>query len=899
LTVSFPGAGFFRASEDQVTVPVFMPVVLEPDVPSRALVGVPAGIGASVRDLLDNPVTEGRVSIDLDAKQLASGGLDGQGAATLAVSLQQQGDTQLTIHYESDNHYLPQSASVSLPVFLTTKLTLDTPDAANVGNQFELTGTLTDSEERPLPNRQVKLYEEGVFFKEIRTGESGTFSVEMTPETFGARQISAQFDEQDFFESTSTSQSLPVFIDTIITVTLAGTADAGTPTELTIEVSDETGSPLPTGLVELSGTGVLPTTLPVSNGMAQGSVVFDQGGTLRLEATLQPVDFYLAALDSQDVRVDMPTRIIMDPLPIPGIYESFDVSGRLVDLFDRGVAGQEIVFGLSGLDQRPRSVTSDEGHFTSGFNLKQPGDSALTISFPRNGIYKTSSAEAILTVLPVVLRLSPPAHLTRGQDNEVSGQVFRGEEPLADETIELSLDGQPFRSGTSDAFGKFRINVSPVPLASLSLHQLTADISRVKLSESWQVPVKSATSLVVTAPPTAHNGNRVKLTAVLLDDQGDPMTNETITLNGQLAGRTDELGGLAFEHIVPDDTLPEGRDEIKYQIELGYSGSDRYLPAEAPVSLEITPPPPILLIGLLSAAGLALVSGPSTAYLVARHRRRSRLRWPSQVADSYDLDQLVNQADTPITGMASKMPTTVVITANGQEIGEEIRLVTGDILSLDVAVKESDGDGEHDGPSLVAPIFFQQGDEAATVTQGKEGRIHLEVSFPDKGRQMLRAIFPGSIEYLPSMAQVQVTVQAPIELRVTSRDMATAPDGRSICPMGESVTLSLDLRDSKGETVTGAVTMRVDGDEVASLDVTGPETPFDLRGAGYGNHRLEATFQGDDLHLPASGTLSFVVPMPTTVSIGTPPTKRPATPVDGEEVMVWRHDESLPCTISV
>ncbi|MCH7605136.1 Ig-like domain repeat protein, partial [Patescibacteria group bacterium] len=455
----------------------------------------------------------------------------------------------------------------------------------------------------------------------------------------------------------------------------------------------------------------------------------------------------------------------------------------------------------------------------------------------------------------------------------------------------------------SDASGEFRINVAPGPLASLGPHQLTADISRVQLSESWDIPVKAATSLLVSAPPSAHNGSRVDLAAVLLDDQEIPLKNEAVTLNGQLAGRTDEAGELVVEHTVPEDALPEGQDEIQYVVALGYAGSDLYLPAESPVSLEITPPPPILLIGLLSAAGLAVVGGPSTAYLVARHRRRSMLRWPSEVADSFQLDQLINQTEPVSTGTGDpgsplpKMPTKVVVTANSQEIGEEILLVTGDVLSLDVVVREEEGDPK--SPSLVAPIFFQQGDQPATVTQGKEGRIHLDVSFPDKGRQILRAIFPGSKEYLPSMAQVQVKVQAPTELQVRSRNLASAPDGRAICPMGESLRLILELRDAKGENVTGPVAIRVDGEEVSGLDVTGAETPFDLRGAGYGTHSMEAEFRGDDLHLPSSGVLNFVVPTPTSITVGTPASRHPATPVDGEAVLVWRHDEGLPCTISV
>ena len=894
LYASFPGAGFFRPSEDEITVPVFMPVVLDPVVPDRATVGVPAEIGVSVRDLLQDPVGSGGISAELDSKQLASGQVNRQGGVLLAVPLEQQGDTQLTLQYEPAEHYLPQSASVSLPVFLGTKLTLDTPESAKVGDLLQLSGTLLDAKDRPIPAREVKLYESDVFLTEIVTGDTGTFSTEMTPQTFGLRQISARFAEQDFFESASTSLSIPVFVDILVTVTLADMADAGTPTELVVRVSDESGGAVPAGLVEISGAGVQPVTFAVADGVAQGKVILDQGGPVRLVASLQPVDFYLAGQTSQQVQVDMPTRIIMDRLPEPGVYESFDVSGRLVDFFGRGLPGQRIVFGLPNGSPGPKVATAEDGRFTVPLNFKSPGESSLDIRFPRNGVFKESSAEAIVTVLPVILRLAPPSHLTRGQENEVAGRISRGEEPLAGETVELSLDGRSFRSGQSDALGEFRINVVPGPLTSLAPHQLTAVISRVQLSESWDIPVKAATSLRATAPPSAHNGSRVDLASVLMDDQNNPLTGETLTLNGQLAGRTDEVGELVVEHTVPEDALPEGWDEIQYTLALGYSGTDFYLPAEASVSLEITPPPPILLIGLLSAAGLALVGGPSTAYLVARHRRRSMLRWPSEVADSYDIDQLLNQSGS---AFGSKLPTTVFVTANGQVIAEEIRLVTGDVLSLDVAVREDEGQPEN--PSLVAPVFFQQGDQPATVTQGKEGRIHLEVSFPDKGRQMLRAIFPGSKEYLPSIAQVQVAVQAPTELRVRCRDMPSAPDGRAICPMGESLGLLLELRDAKGETVTGQVAIRVDGDEVPGLDVTGAETPFDLRGAGYGTHRLEAEFRGDDLHLPSGGDLSFVVPTPTTVTIGTPPTRRPAAPVDGEEVLVWRRDESLPCTLSV
>lgn len=250
-------------------------------------------------------------------------------------------------------------------------------------------------------------------------------------------------------------------------MTLADTSDAGSPTELVIQVSDETGAALPSGLVEVSGTGVLPKTLTVTNGMAQGTVVFDQGGILRLEASLQPTDFYLAGQASQDVQVEMPTRIIMDPLPVPGVYESFDVSGRLVDFFGQGLPGQEIGFGSPDPSQDTQVATSQGGRFTAEFILKQPGESSLNVRFSRNGDFKESSAEALLTVLSVMLRLPPPSHLTRGKDNEVAGRVFRGEEPLPGEIVELSLDGRSFQSGMSDASGEFKINVPPPRPAGL------------------------------------------------------------------------------------------------------------------------------------------------------------------------------------------------------------------------------------------------------------------------------------------------------------------------------------------------------------------------------------------------------------------------------------------------
>ena len=229
----------------------------------------------------------------------------------------------------------------------------------------------------------------------------------------------------------------------------------------------------------------------------------------------------------------------------------------------------------------------------------------------------------------------------------------------------------------------------------------------------------------------------------------------------------------------------------------------------------------------------------------------------------------------------------------GRRVEATIELVAGDELLLEVLTLD-----QEDHP-IVAPIFVQRNDEPHTQAEGKEGRTRLRLQFPQEGRYLQRAIFPGSSEFLPSVGQVDVIVRLPTRLSFESGARELTSDGRVICLQDGSLTLSVELQGPAGETVSGMVMVHLDGAPMAELQLSGQAVPLEADTTAYGTHRVIANFEGDELHLPSRAALDYVVPIPTRTVLELPPTNRPAAPVDGQDVVVWRLGEEIPCVVTL
>ena len=468
--------------------------------------------------------------------------------------------------------------------------------------------------------------------------------------------------------------------------------------------------------------------------------------------------------------------------------------------------------------------------------------------------------------------------------------VYRGTQPFDGQTVLVELDGRPVGQTRSDASGNFIAKVRSEYDTPLGIRQITARLPRVGFVETGSVPIKSRTSILTDGPESAHEGSDLQFAILLVDDHDNPVTGQRLSAGGVDAGGTDSTGGLLVEHSVPQEL--EGDS---YAILLAYRGSDRYLPVETTLLMEITPRPPIFFISLMAAVTLALIGGSSTAFLVARSRRRSRLRWATGVAGAYDLDQILGQESMAVLTAPEmeRSPSRVEIHHQGRPVGDTIELVAGDPLNLEVLTLDQE---EH---PIVAPLFVQRNDEPPAQAEGREGRTSLRLQFPHEGRYMQRAIFPGSAEFLPSVGQVEVIVRLPTRLSIEAGVRELASDGIVICLQGESLTLSVELQGPAGETVSGTVPVRLDGAAMTDLQFSGQPVPLEADTGEYGTYRIVISFEGDELHLPSQAALEFVVPTPTRTVLEPPFTKRPAAPVEGQDVVVWRLGEELPCVVTL
>ena len=309
--------------------------------------------------------------------------------------------------------------------------------------------------------RQVKLFDGAELAGEGVTDDQGAFTFRLTPQEFGIHHLVAEFAEQDFLTAAGASFEWKVYVDTETSILFDAPVDAGIPSSLIAQVTDETGSLVVEGVVALSLDGQESTMVPVANGRTQKPLTFTKAGDVTVDADFQPGGFYLASDASARAHVTMPTRLEIEPRDDPAVYENFDVIGRLVNFFNEPLPGKEVAVDMDIKDSDGRTVTTAGGQFTVRLKPVMPGVSTLRVEFAGDGDLNGSTVEQDITVLPVVLRTSFPPFLARGLGNDFAGLVLRGDQPLNGELVELELDGLVVSRAESDAQGNVRMTVEP------------------------------------------------------------------------------------------------------------------------------------------------------------------------------------------------------------------------------------------------------------------------------------------------------------------------------------------------------------------------------------------------------------------------------------------------------
>ena len=502
----------------------------------------------------------------------------------------------------------PSSGSSSGSSFRTGPTIHDTktkitswPQEVERGKPFKIGGTVRTESGLNVSGMEVE-----IFVNEIKANgglkvglgmvENGRYSIEIEiPPALdrGNYQLIAHAIENESYLESWSDPDIAVFSESGLVFSGPQEVDVGTEAVFRGQVTEDTGD----GVEGIPLTLVIDgRSLPQQRTGADGSFSFSNTflapGNHWAEVRFSDSDFLRANSARLNLEAVMPTTLTLDAPVQVRVDEPFTVTGRLLDVRDRPLTGNQVTLALGETEEATVTIGVD-GSFTHEFTLPDSGQVTVTGTFERERHILGSSASAnILARHITVLSFEGPREALFGDTVTFLGTVTSPTaeelEPLMVEII--SGDGEiitTIQTGESGAF-----SYDPGSLEETGPRTLTARVQEQEFltysAASISFSVVHPTALSLDGPPIAMVGQHIEFSGSLLQGDGQPIPEASLLIGGDPV-ITGEDGTFAHVVTMPEDlggAVIEERIGISYEFE----GTDHFASASGSRSVIVGVP---------------------------------------------------------------------------------------------------------------------------------------------------------------------------------------------------------------------------------------------------------------------------------------------------------------------
>lgn len=580
---------------------------------TQTYVGDNAILSAQVIDQVTRQPVPAGETVALTASDAAGTGClgitDSNGIATCGVQFPAPGTFTVTAGYGGDSTYDPSSGFGQITVLqVPTNVTISaSPNPVPTGVSDTLTGHLTDARNgSPIAGKTLTLQlNDNETCTAGPTDANGNASCAVTvSEGSGTYQTSVSFAGDGptgryLPGNGAGSLSVTNVLPTNWTYTGTTNVYAGQPATISFVLSDNTGQIMGNRHVTLSLNG---TNYPVTtdaNGVATQAITAPAtAGYYTPTASYGGEPGYLASTGSGVLQVStIPTNLTYTGSTTVYGGTPATISFVLTDVNGNPLAGKTVTLGLpSG---GPFTGTTDaNGVVSDTITAPTPSVSTTytpTATFAGSLPYLASNGNGSLTVnvVPTTITYTGDTNVNAGQPARVSfvltdqtnGQV------LVNMPVTITLpDGSHYSTATDSNGAASKTVTAPTTTGSFPVSESFA-------GQAQYLPSTGSGAVVVTTIPTTvtyvgdtsvSQGATATLAAKLLDNSGNPLANERLTLTlatGETCSGITNASGVASCQVVANEptTLPGS----PYNIAIAFSGDLPYLPSSGNGALAV------------------------------------------------------------------------------------------------------------------------------------------------------------------------------------------------------------------------------------------------------------------------------------------------------------------------
>jgi len=625
-----------------------------------------------------------------------------------------------------------------------------------------VTIVLKDIYGNPLSNYSVSVELNGT--KKYKTDENGQFNVSvkgLVPNTYHAN---ITFAGNEFYaKSNATSQIVINKRATALNVnsmfTFYNVGD-----ELVVELMDDDGNPI-SGVsvsVDLNGTKKYKTD---ENGQVRPSTNALLPGSYSVKVTFKGNDLYLSSKANSTLFVTKSFTVIdVDDL-VTYYNSSEEFVIVLKDMVGNPLSGYSLSVDLNGTEIYE---TDGDGQVRLPIDGLLPGKYPVKVNFKLNELYlpSTATSKIVINKAPSVLNVNSVVAVYGDGDELLINLTDDEGNPISDGSVSVELDGV-VKNYTTDENGQVKVS-SETLLPGLYSVNVAFNGNEIYLPSTTisRIIIGKLPSVLSVNPVIAFYGDG-ELVINLTDDNGNPISDVIVSLNGIPIFKTDENGliNLSTGSLLPDS----------YPVNVTFDGNEIYLPSNASSVIIIEKLPSVLnvnnitvlygdgeelVIGLMDDEGNPIANASVSVGLNGTKKYSTdengqvNLSTESLLPDSYPVNVTFDGNEIYLPSNASsviiieKLPSVLNvnnITAFYDE-GEE----------LVIGLMDDEGN-----PIANASVSVDL-NTIQVFTTDENGQINLSSEYLHPGSYLVNVTFEGDEIYLPASAISNITIKSTI-----------------------------------------------------------------------------------------------------------------------------------------
>ena len=485
--------------------------------------------------------------------------------------------------YNANNVFYESSAdtgTVRITSFRNTTIRIINNPSTRVGQEEDIIFALYDSRNESLVNKTLTITINGTNYTDINltTDYRGYVVVHTSFDKVAVNNISARFEGDDYYNSSSNTGNITVKQRTITTITVPSPVHVYDNITVNVTLTDIGGNPLANQSIIVNDHEHQDTFITDENGTVLIDVAYTTYGTKNVTAGYIGSLFYMKSNSTdiiQVLRLDTILNVTAESPVIIGNVTKLD--GYLVLHNGTPIANQKVNMYINNATVPIQLTTDENGYYSYNYTTTQVGRNNVRVVFDTNDVYWGFEDSQAFIVKKYITDISVQADRLIKVDERTTIKGILEDEfgnKLANKIVNLTVNGEVIAHDYTSDDGSYEFIFSqPKDGIYNIIVNFTGDNKYMKCFDTYQIKVeKIITHINITGISPVNYGDRIVVDGILFDEYGNRLSRENITvyINGTEIFNTSTRGVGDVNYTYTADTI--GLQNITFR----YNGTDKY-----------------------------------------------------------------------------------------------------------------------------------------------------------------------------------------------------------------------------------------------------------------------------------------------------------------------------------